>query len=139
MKTIYTLLLILAFSACYSQSNHPTVEGIKANCKSVQSGNQNLSDIKCIPQATITLKTTNNIKKIHLKLKDLQSNAQVYEANYLLTQSVQTNTAGYKQFENQSGVIFISPGELMTLKPMKYEIQTEDNQGNLSTVYSEVH
>ncbi|MGE0567814.1 MAG: hypothetical protein AB7O73_07685 [Bacteroidia bacterium] len=141
-KLFITLVLVF-FSLCYfsQTTNHSTIESIKVGYKSVPGtgGGMNLSNIQCIPQATITLKSNNNAAKIHFKMYKAQNNELVFEISQDLNASTNVNQDGILLFKNSSGVINISNGATVKLEPYKYVLQTEDAQNNKSEEFEEVH
>lgn len=138
-KAILTLCLMTIFKI-HGQSNHSTIESLAVSYKSAASisGGANLLDMKCTPQGTITLKQNVTVKKIYIKILDNETNAVLYQVNYLLSSAPVTAQDGTKLFEVVNNVISFSTGQLTTLKPYVYQIQTENNQSELSTILAEV-
>ena len=149
MKTIKLIVLItfcFLFKTFDAQTitTHTTIASLKVAYKSVPQSTAssmpgNNFEIKVIPQSTINLVTGVNVTKIYFKILNAQTQAVVYQVNYLINSPAILNTEGKKMFENNNGVIFISSGQTISLKPYTYQIQTEDNQSNLSATYSAIH
>lgn len=134
--TLIALSLLITLNL-NSQTNHSTINDLSVSYKSAPAslGGTNLSDMKCTPQATITLKANANVSRIYFKITDPQSNTVVYQVNYALSASpVITN--GVKLFEITGDVIYLSTGQLTTLRPYVYELKTEDSNDNQSTAYT---
>jgi hypothetical protein len=143
MKNLRRVLLALCLMTVlniHAQSSHTTIENLSVSYKSAAatSGGANLLDMKCTPNATITLKQNVTVKKIYVKILDNETNTVLYQVNYLLSSSPVSAQDGTKLFEVTNNVISFSTGQLTTLKPYVYQIQTENNQSELSTIYSEV-
>lgn len=142
MKNIF-LMLILALSVikitAQTVSAHQSVASIKVVYKaSPQTTVNTLPEIKSIPQAIITLKSTTGISKIYFKILNKTTNEVLYQVNYNLNSSMIINNEGKKIFENNNGVIFISSETELALKPYLYQVQTENEQNNLSNNYSSI-
>ena len=131
----FSILIAIKINA---QTSHATINSLAVSYKaaSAAQGGTNLSDMKCTPQATITLKANANVSKIYFKIINPQNSGVVYQVNYDLSASpVVTN--GNKLFEIIGDMVYISTGELATLKPYIYELKTEDGSSNQSTAYIE--
>jgi hypothetical protein len=141
-KTFVLTLFLLAYVASYSQSaaiiSHSTIASFKVSYKSVPQAtlNPNSPGIQSIPQATITLKPNVNVAKIYFKIIDNVTKAVIYEVSYNTNASPVINSSGIQLFKNTNGVITISNGKTLTLRPFLYNIQTEDNLSQLSTIYN---
>ena len=145
IKNVFRLAIILGFfisPKINSQEGtdplnqeHPTVQSLRVSYKAVPQNSLDVS-IQTIPQGTLTLKPNSNVAKVYLKIMNLNTGDTLYQVNYQTNSSVVTNNDGEKLFENNQSFIFISNGSKIGLKPYAYEIQTEDNEGNLSTVFS---
>lgn len=128
----------IGLNAQTNNANHPTIGNLTVAYKSVPQGTNSIGmmDMKCIPQATITLKPNVNASKIYFKIINPQTNVVVYQVNYLLNSASIINNDGITVFENSNGVIKISNAQIVSLRPYVYELQTENSQSVLSTVYS---
>ncbi len=144
MKTIKILLTVLALLTGFSaaaqnqelpNSQHATVQSLKVMYKAVPQATLAI-DIMAIPQATVNLKNAGAVSKIYFKIIDKNTNAIIYQANYALNSGTVNSDTGKKLFENNNGAIFISNGQTLLLKPYLYQLQTQDAQNNLSTIYS---
>jgi hypothetical protein len=141
-KLIFTLLLTLvSLSAVYSQANanHPTIASVKVSYKSVPQSSasvQTLQNIEVIPMATVSLRpdSIGNVSKIWFKILNA-ADSVLYQSNYNITSNTITNSAGAKLFENNNGMIFLSPGSAFTLKPYQYKVYTEDANSNLTAIH----
>lgn len=137
-KLIIIALLFLGTITAFAQTNnHPTVASFKVNYKPETGANQS-SGMKCIPNATITLKPNSNAVKVYFKIMTVEESNVIYQVNYMLNSAAVNNNEGKKLFENNNGAIFISNGQALNLKPYSYQIETEDANGNKTTVYSAV-
>jgi hypothetical protein len=148
MKNLFLIFAIISLSIsklnAQTNTNHPTITSLKVSYKSVPQGTvnnlqNNTSQINVIPQSTINLVVAANVTKIYFKILNTQTNAVIYQVNYPINSSVILNTEGKKIFENNNGVIFISSGQITPLKPYTFQLQTEDDQSNLSAIYSAIH
>lgn len=137
-RTLFALCLLTVLNI-HAQSNHPTIESLAVSYKSAPaaSGGTNLMDIKCTPQATITLNQNASVSKLHFKILNPETNAVEYQVSYLLSSSPVSAQDGSKLFEVSGNIISVSTGQLTTLKPYLYQIQTENSQNVLSTIYSD--
>lgn len=138
-KSIIILSLVMSFVFANETKaqTHPTVEKIEVSYKAVPQGTAtSLANIQCIPQATITLHSSNDISKVYLRIINPQTNAVVFQVNYPMNASTTSNQNGFKLFEVSGDKVYISSGEQITLKPYLYEIKTENNQNVISTVYT---
>jgi uncharacterized membrane protein YhaH (DUF805 family) len=122
-------------------ANHPSIENLKVVYKSAMQTSTVTSLpflVTAIPIATVTLKPLSDVSKIYFKLFDATTDSLLYSANYYLSDSALINSIGIKLFENNSGTIYFSTGQVIDLKPYLYRIQTEDALQNLSTIYSKI-
>ncbi len=140
------LFLIILFSLCFLKSNgqtasaHETISSLKVAYAAVPQGttmSNSIPEIKGIPQATIILKNAALISKVYFKIRNKTTNEVVYEINYSINSPV-IMSEGKKLFENINGVIFISSGSALLLKPYIYQLQTESDKNILSNVYSSI-
>jgi hypothetical protein len=145
MKSLQVILIIcfcLLKNVFYSQSNenHPTINDVKISYLSTPqttlNGNLNVIGITAIPQTTVQLKANINAVKIYYKILDSATDSVLYETNYSLNSSTIYNPQGRKVFENNSGVVFLSSGQVRAMKPYKFQVRTEDNNQVLSIVYN---
>ncbi len=137
------ILLLLSFVVFVFKSNaqntmlHQTIASFKVAYKSVPQTTPAVSiDMQGIAQATLNLKPNTNVSKVYFKILDKTTNAVLYQVNYTTSSTTVTNAEGKKLFENNNGVIFISNGQPLTVKPYVYQVQTEDDQSKLSPIYS---
>jgi hypothetical protein len=114
--------------------SHPTIDGLKVMYKAIPQGT--LMQIQAIPEGKVVLKPNVNVAVIYLKILSPVDNSILYQVNYQTNAATVTNNDGRKLFENSNGVIFISNGQGVSLKPYLYQLQTEDSNGNLSQVFS---
>ncbi len=139
MKNSFVILLIcaLTLSGKLVAQSHATVNKLEVSYKAVSQGTANsLANIQCIPMATITLQSNANVNKVYFKVIDPQTNAVVYNVNYVLSTSTLSNQNGFKLFEVNDDKVYISNGEQLTLKPYLYEIKTENSQNTISASYT---
>jgi len=136
LSIIASILLFVAIGTAQN-ANHPTISEVKAKYKSDPTNNQSAQlQFNVIPEVNVTLKTTTGVSKVYLKIIDNATNTIIYQVNYPLSSSTVTNGSGQKLFENNNGVIFISSGQTLTLKPYTYQVYTEDAQQTASAVFS---
>ncbi len=123
----------------YSQTltvNHPTIDSMKVvYVSSPQSTLGMAGGIEVIPQATISLKSVNGVNKLYFKMIDPVSNAVLYSVNYTLSSPAVTDQ-GIVLFQNSNGIISISSGQVVLLKPYLFELKTENAALEQSTVFS---
>lgn len=140
MKNIFLLLACTVFSVNFTAQitqPHQTIAYFKVSYKAVPQSTANVaSGVQGIAQATLNLKPNTTVSKVYFKILDKTTNAIIYQVNYNTNSSVITNNDGKKLFENSNNLIFISNGQALPIKPYIYQLQTEDNQSNLSTIYS---
>ena len=116
--------------------SHSTISSVKVSYKSVSQTTASISAINGIPQTTITLAPSANASKIHFKILDNLTNAILYEINYSTNSQAIINNTGIKLFEKIGNLIYISNGIELPLRPYKYQLQTQDNLGNNSALYT---
>lgn len=134
---ILAIIILNAFGVCSQTNNHATIDNLKVAYKPVQTTGQSLNtNIKVVPYATITLKQNVNANKIYFKILNTETNNVIYQINYSLSSAPVINPEGIKLFANNNGVISISNGQEMQLKPYKYQLETEDSNGNKTAVFS---
>lgn len=124
-----------------TEHNHSTIDSVKIIYKSVlqptvNPNSNNRSLIKAIPQVSISLKENSNVSKIYFKIIDPSSHTTVYSSNYSLNSTPILNESGKKLFEFSNRIIYLSNGDAIFLKSYIYELRTENNLTELSTVFS---
>jgi hypothetical protein len=145
---IATVIAVLIFTKLpaqnipgIEQTDHSTIDGIKVKYKAVSQGTAvpqgSLTPVQGIPEGVITLKEGSNVSKIYLTVYGSNTVTPVYQVNYQLSSGPVFN-GEKKLFENSNGVIFISSGQAMALRPYTYKLKTEDSQGNQSSVFSTI-
>lgn len=138
MKNFFLMIFCLCSAMLFSQNmNHPTIDKVQTSYKAVPSssipppgGSPNIS---VRAETSITLKTTGT-DKIYLKMMDAQNNI-LYQVNYGVNAQALTDAQGNKLFYKEGNIIHIGNPNTLSLKPYKYEIYTEDGQGNASLKY----
>lgn len=119
--------------------NHPTVANVKVSYQLAAQTNTAQSSgpsISVIPQVTVNLVQGADVAKVYLKIIDKQTNTTLYQVNYPVNSQVVMSTTGKKLFENANGHLFISTGEIVSLKNYEYQITTETSQQVASTIFS---
>jgi hypothetical protein len=136
----YFLLFCLCFFGISSFSQnaaHPTIDKVQVSYKAITTGSVSISngrpDIKVMPEATVTLKAT--ASKIYFKMMDAQNNL-LYNVNYSLSSSAITNPQGVKLFYKEGNTVHIGDANTRSLMQYKYEVYTEDSQGNATPLFS---
>lgn len=132
-KVIFALFL-LSTSVAFSQT-HPTISTVQVKYKASQTSNSSLN-FQTIPEATILLNNGSGATKIFFQIVDQSTNTILYDVNYNLNSPVVNDNLGHKMFEHSNNEVFISSGQILTLKPYLYKIYTQDNQSNSSTIFS---
>jgi hypothetical protein len=127
------------FTVQSQNTDHATIAGVQFRYKSVPQGSiapNTPIQVQGIPEGIVTFKPNTDVAKVYLKIVTTVSNTVLYNVNYQLSSSTVTSNEGKKLFENNDGSVFLSNGQAMDLKPYLYLIQTEDSEGNRSSVYS---
>jgi hypothetical protein len=150
LKSRINLILLSIFGiisgSAHSQNEfHPTISKIELSYTPVSppnnvDPNSFQAGLYGISQATITLKSINDVNKIYFKILDLENdNAIVYQVDYLINTATTINASGITLFENINGTIRISSGQAVCFKPNThtYQIITEDSQQNISPIFFE--
>lgn len=142
MKTILLILAGLylsAFTATAQSLNHPVIEKVqvmyKPNKAVTASEKTSSPEIKVNGTTHVTLKSGAEAAKVYLKIKDKQTQAVIYEVNYVINSSDVTDQ-GVILYRKQGNVLAISNPTTVTLKPYVYELYTEDAAGGKSSVYT---
>ncbi len=143
MKTIFLLfagLCLSAFAASAQILNHPVIEKVQVMYKpdktvSGTTHEVNSPTIKVKGTAAITLKSDFEAAKIYLKIKDKQTQAVVYDVNYVITSS-DISDQGVILYTKRGNVLSVTNPATITLKPYVYELYTEDAGGVKSNVYT---
>lgn len=140
IKLITLLFGLLSFTT-KAQQLHPTISNFSVSYKPISQPTVNTNSflaIRAIPQATIVLNQASTVSSIYFKILNSATNEIIYQINYPINSTTILSNSGKKLFENANGVIFISNGVDLDLKPYKYEIVTSDAQNNMSSVFSEI-
>ena len=142
MKTVFLLLAGLylsAFTATAQILDHPVIDKVqvmyKPNKTVASSGQTSSPEIKVNGTTNVTLKNGSGAVKVYLKIKDKQTQAVVYEVNYLVNSS-DVSAHGVILYKKQGNVLSITNPAIVTLKPYVYELYTEDATGSKSNVYT---
>lgn len=147
MKKLFLIFTVIGLSlnkiSAQAQQAHPTINNFVVSYKPIaqlatNTNTNSFPEIRVIPQATITLNPAASVSKIYFKILNSATNAIIYQVNYTINSAVVINNSGKKLFENTSGVIFISNGQDLALKPYKYEVTTEDAQVIMSPVFTAI-
>lgn len=143
MKTVLLILAGLylsAFTATAQILNHPVIEKVqvmyKPNKTITTSGQATSSpEIKVNGTTNVTLKNGSEAVKVYLKIKDKQTQAVVYDVNYVINSS-DVSDQGVILYKKQGNVLSITNPAIVTLKPYVYELYTEDAAGSKSSIYT---
>ena len=86
LASFFLLFLCIAFEI-HAQQSHPTINNVEVAYKSNPSTGTavNLSSIKAVPQATISLNASAGTSKIYFKILDNVTNAVLYQVNYSIS------------------------------------------------------
>lgn len=143
MKKVYFFCLcFFCLSHINSQTqSHPTIESVSVNYKQplVQTDDTPGSESKVFPETTIKLVSTDNISKVHLKIINFLDNSLIYDVNYSINSENVLDNSGKMLFSKTGSTFYINGSTALPLKTYFYELRTEDNQGNLSPIFSEIH
>jgi hypothetical protein len=136
------MFFLLCISGNLISQTQPPIEGIVVNYKSdgiLLPDSANPSAIKVLPEAIITLTTTSNVSKIYFKMIRLSDSSILYDVNYTINSSPITNSENIILFSRDNNIISLNNPNNVLLDTYSYEIRTEDSQGNLSSIFSEIH
>lgn len=147
IRSVCTLCLLLFGSFhVFSQTTtpvHSTIAGLQASYKMATTSGQdaqggNGSGPQVRPDAAITLKTTDGVAKIYLKIIRVQDNSPVYQVSYDLNSPDVSNAQGQPLFYKTGGIIHICDPDIISLAPYRYEAYTQDVQGGSSDIFSTI-
>lgn len=137
-KIISTTTIVLFSVMCTKaqslnqQPVHETLASFKVSYK--RTGIPASGQISAVPQGTMTLHQNVDVVKIHFKIVEAGANqTEIYKVSYPLNSTVvnsQDNT--YVLYKHTNGVVLLSNGQALPLKPYKYILQTESASGHLS-------
>ncbi|MBS1635851.1 MAG: hypothetical protein JST26_07990 [Bacteroidetes bacterium] len=130
MKTFFTFLFILGFSCFYAQNSHPTIDTVEVSYMTVSGGMSNV-----LPEPIIHLKTLSGVSKVHCKIINPSDSSVVYNVFYTISASPVFNSNGQPLFVLDNLNAQILGPDPIELKDYTYQVQTEDDQGNLTTPY----
>jgi hypothetical protein len=145
-KLYLLLVFFLLFSSSFLKAqnqiqaanpsfSHPTITDFKLLYKSVPQPTNGALQVQGIPQMTVSIRPNSGVVRIFLKISGL-NNTVIHQVNYLLSSAAVSNNSDLKLFENVDGNIFLSNGSGIALKPYRYEIWTQNGQGQNSPVFS---
>lgn len=141
-KTILIPLLFICFSktSLFSQDMpHNTINSIEVLYKSLPPVlGDNSPGIKTRATAQIFLKSDSLISKIYFKILNTTNDVLVYQVEYNLVTSPITSIDGFNLFEKIGNEISITCPNAVILKPYIFQIETEDNLGVKSEIYSAI-
>lgn len=138
--------LILAFAAIFHSQlfaqiiDHPVIEKVQAFYKPTantnsQQGTQGIPSIKVVATIKVNLKDSIDAVKLYLKITNQQTGQVIYNVNYLLN-SAPVIDNGVTLYKKENNVVeLVNPAEI-SLRPFRYELYTEDAQGNPGIVYT---
>lgn len=140
-----TFLLALAglclsvFTSMAQNQGHPVIDNVQVMYKpdksAAVSGQAFSPDIKVNGITNVTLKSGYEATKIYLKIKDRQTQAVVYEVNYVIASS-DISDNGVSLYKKQGNVLSITNPTIVSLKPYVYELYTDDAAGTKSSLYT---
>jgi len=143
MKTILCILagICLSVATATAQTlNHPVIEKVQVMYKpdksvSGLSHEGSSPNIKVNGTISVILKSDSEAAKIYLKIKDKQTQAVIYDVNYLIS-SADVSEQGVLLYKKQGNVLSVTNPTVVTLMPYVYELYTEDAAGSKSNVYT---
>jgi hypothetical protein len=142
MKTFLLALAGLCLSVFTSMAQnpgHPVIDNVQVMYKpdksAAVSGHAFSPEIKVNGITNVTLKSGYDATKIYLKIKDRQTQAVVYDVNYVIG-SLDISNNGVVLYKKQGNVISITNPAIIGLKPYVYELYTEDAAGTKSSLYT---
>jgi hypothetical protein len=134
-----TLCFGIGVSLLAQENQHPTIDSLVVNYSSVDGNVNTISNgiptIKVKAEATFKIKAIEEVAKISFKMIDNVNYSVIYEVNYLLSQAPLTEN-GVTLFSKQDSVVKIANPSIVTLNIYKYEISTEDFEGESSVVFT---
>lgn len=95
--------------------------------------------LNAFPEAIVKLLTIDNVSKVHYKIVNFSNNDIVYSVNYLINSEDVLDNNGRILFSRNNLTLYLNSSGIIPLKTYSYELVTEDSQGNLSTIFSEIH
>ena len=130
------LAFVINISIYKAQSNvnHPTIQNVTVGYRSAQQSNPSLG-VQAVPNMTVSVISGTNVSKIYFKISDNITNAQIYQASYAMNASPVISN-GNVIFKNINGLLMLSSGQPLAVKPYRYELWTEDDEHNPSTIYA---
>jgi hypothetical protein len=133
-------LFLFALNAVAQTANHPVIEKVQVMYKPDKSVSNTATgvsspNIQVNGIVHVTLKSGYDADKLYLKIRDKQTQAQVYDIHYTIGSADVTNQ-GVLLYKKQGNVLSITNPAVLTLKPYVYELYTEDAEGNKSSVYT---
>ena len=140
MKTKIQFLLALLFIASlrvFSQE-HSIIQNLEVVFKSPPEPNQKPDSILVFPQAAIILKTTDNVSKVHFRIKDRTNSEVIFQTAYSLSSPESVDESGFILFQRTGTNFIIGSVNRILLKTYLCEILTEDNNANLSEPFSKI-
>lgn len=146
MRSACSLFLFLFCSFhVFSQTTtpvHTTIDKVQASYKMVPSagpvGQGGSTEIKVRLDAAISLKTSDGVSKIYLKIIRPQDSSLVYQVSYEINSPDVSNAQGQPLFYKTGGIIHICDPDIISLAPYRYEAYTQDVQGGSSDIFSTI-
>ncbi len=144
MKTFFLIVAtscLIPFYTMAQSINHPTIEKVQVLYKTTPTnGSQQPTggapEIRVQAKATITLKNNTDAVKVFLKIRNKQTNAVIYQVNYLINSAPVNGTNGLVLYKKEATNLTITNPDSFVLQPYVYEIYTEDAQSTQSIIYS---
>lgn len=132
MKSLLTVISIFMFLGVQAQSTHPTIDTVEVSYMTFSTSG---SLVNVLPEPIISLKTLTAVSKVHCKIINPSDSSVVYSVFYSVNASPLLDSSGRPLFLMNGlnvQILSLSPIEL---KDYIYQIQTEDDQGNLTVPY----
>lgn len=135
LLVVFTLLSLSTIA-----QTHPTIESVSVNYRiPAIVDTSNSGSMKVLLEATIKLFSTDSISKIHCKVVDVTSHNIVYEIHYSINNGDIIGDDGKILFSKSNTTLYVNGTTILPLEAYSYELTTEDREGNLSSIFSEIH
>jgi hypothetical protein len=136
-KIIAIFILILSYDVALCQDS-PTITAFNVDYKTLNVTTDDTINIQAFPKATITFGSLNNVEKVRLKILSLENQSLIYNVRYDLNSSNIISGSNLVLYSKTGNTILINCPDLVTLMTYKYEVETEDSEGNLTLTFSDI-
>jgi hypothetical protein len=137
MKKIILIFLFSGLKVFAQSLNHPTIDKLEVSYKLPDvSTNDSITMVRS--QNVLTLKANVDVSVIYFKILNESNNTIVYQVDYLANSSAITSPEGIVLFRKEANIIYIKSANEIPLNIYLYQITTEDSQGIVSEVYTDI-